>query len=400
MLGIRFFSGIGFVVAAIIFVLLVFSVRLTTSKLITAFGLALLASVFQYLKGSSVGYCALVTLYVINAVFLVYYVQGHEIRADFKAALKVFVIQAFLSALAYLFVPNNFLIDVNWNDAMLQSKSLFYMFYYNAGERHMLPFLPLPRITGWAWEPGCLQLIVNLYICLEIFDTAKIEKLIIPTIVIILTASTSGYIVWAVNVLLYILTSNAKRFFIFIPIACIMGVMLLPLMVANVEDKFGVGGDVVVGTGASGAVRIRDFYTGIEEIKQYPLFGIDVSDLANSVVYQHLEDDGLSHVPKLMGSWRSVYDYAAGGYCNGFFAMHMFWGAFGLLMLLWFIKCRLWKELSYGRYWQIFPVIISLTLISEPISNSSFFFFFCFYNVISNNKKHAYIYSNSYIQRR
>lgn len=393
MLGIRFFSGIGFVLSFLILFLLTNSFKVRSNQLLTALGVALFASVFQFLKGSPIGYCGLVALYVINAVLLVYYVHGRDVRADFKAALKIFVIHAFISAILYLIVPKELLIDINWNDAMLQKKTLLYMFFYNAGERHMLSFLPLPRISGLAWEPGCLQLIINLFICLEIYDKAGIKKLILPSIVLILTGSTTGYIIWAINILLYILLSSVSRIAALVPVAIVAAAIVVPVMVTNITNKLFIGEDYISG---SGAVRMRDLFTGIEEVKQYPLFGIDVSDLANSKQYQQLEDAGLSHF-NIVDNWHVAYDYAAGGYCNGFFAMHMFWGVLGLLFLYSFFKCRLWKQWSYGRYWYFLPIIISLTLVSEPISNSSFFLFLCFYNLLTKEKRYADINRYSYI---
>lgn len=397
MLGLRLFPGIGFLIAFLIFVLLAQRVIINNNRFLVITFLALFASLFQLIKGSPLNYCILVALYVINAVLLVYYVQKRDARNDFKAALKIFVIQAFLSALVYLIMPKSLVLNIHWSDAMLQDRTILGLFFYTSHPRDMLPFLHIPRISGWAWEPGALQLLVNLYLCLEVFDRAKIKELLIPSIVLILTASTAGYIIWALVMLLYFRLSGAKRLISLIPVAAVVAILVGPMMVANITEKFSIGTESISG---SGAIRMRDFFTGIEEIKQYPIFGINVSDLSNSKQYQQLEDVGLSHIGIDDSVWHGTYDYAAGGYCNGFFAMHMFWGVLGIVLLFSFLKCRLWRAWSYGRYWLIFPSIISLSLLSEPISNTSFFLFLCFYNFISNNKVDAYFNRNSNIQCR
>lgn len=395
MLGVRLFPGIGFLLAGIIFMLLARNVRLTPNRVCTAFFLAMFASIFQLLKGSSIGYCVLVALYVMNAILLIYYVRHRDVRDDFKAALKIFVIQAFISAPVYLITPKSLLLEIHWCEAMIQDRTILGVFYYTSHPMHMLPFLPMPRIGGWAWEPGCLQLLINLYICLEIFDRVTLKKLVLPSVVLVLTASTTGYIIWALNIFLYMLLSNTKRVLSLIPLAVIIAVTIMPIMVGNIVSKLQIGSDSIAG---SGAVRMRDFFTGIEEIKQYPWFGIDVSDLSNSRQYQLLEDVGLSRF-NVVDTWRAAYDYAAGGYCNGFFAMHMFWGLLGFVLLFWFVKCKLWKLWSYGsKYWYFFPTIISLTLVSEPISNSSFFFFLCFYNFLTKPGVNANFNYNSNVQ--
>lgn len=382
MLGLRLFSGFGFFLNIIIFCLLFKNTKLNNKKRVGILLLSLSASIFQLLKGSTILYSVLVAMYVANAILLIYYSENHEIRNNFKAALKIFVIQAFLSVIVYILVPKGLFVNVNWTDKILQDKTFLYLFYYITNPKAFIPIINIPRTSGWAWEPGCLQLLVNLYICLEIFDKANIKKLVIPSVVLFTTASTSGFIVWGVNMLLLVLLSNARKLISLIPVFFIIMVSILPFMIDNVINKLSIGTDTV---NTSGAIRMRDFYTGIETIKEYPLFGIDTSDLANSPQYQSLEDAGLDKIANISSTWHDYFDYAAGGYCNGFFTIHMLWGALGLFFLYWFLTCRLWKRWSYGRYWFFFPLIISLSLVSEPISNTALFMFFCLYNKINNS---------------
>lgn len=384
MLGLRLFSGIGFLLNIVMFCMLIRKTRIDNKKSGIIFLLSLGASIFQLLKGSPILYCILVALYVTNAVLLVYYSEKHEIRNNFKAALKIFVIQAFLSIIVYIVIPKGLFFDLKW-PTVLQDKTFLCLFYYVTNPRDLIPIINIPRICGWAWEPGCLQLLVNLYICLEIFDKSKFKSLIIPTIVLLSTASSAGFIVWGLNMLLFVLLSNARKILSLLPVFFILTVSVLPFMIDNVKNKLSIGTDTV---NTSGAIRMRDFYTGIETIKEYPLFGIDTSDLANSPQYQKLEDAGLDKIDNISNNWHEYFDYAAGGYCNGFFTIHMLWGVLGLFFLYWFLTCRLWKSWSYGRYWYVFPLIISLSLVSEPVSNTSFFLFFCLYNKI--NKKYSY----------
>lgn len=379
MLGLRLFSGIGFILNIVLFCLMIRKTKLNHKKRKIILLLSLGASLFQFLKGSPIPYCILVAMYVTNALLLVYYSEKHEIRNNFKAALKIFVIQAFLSIIVYIVIPKGLFFDLNWSN-MLQDKTFMFLFYYITRPSNIIPVVNLPRINGWAWEPGCLQLLVNLFICFEVFDKAKIKSLIIPSIVLFTTASTSGYIVWGVNMLLLALLSNTRKMIKMIPVFFILTISVLPFMIDNIVDKLSIGTETV---NSSGAIRMRDFYTGIETIKEYPLFGIDTSDLANSPQYQRLEDAGLDKIANISSNWHKYFDYAAGGYCNGFFTIHMLWGVLGLFFLYWFITCRLWKKWSYGRYWFVFPLIISLSLVSEPISNTSFFMFFCLYNIIT-----------------
>lgn len=391
MLGIRLFQGWGFILTMIIFLILVSSIKLTINRIIFPVFLGVAAAAFQFLKGSSISYCILVAFYIIDACFMVYYTEHKDVRKDFVASLKIYLIQAFVSIIVFIIVPKSLM----WKPNIIgvQEYTFLYVFYYFSET-----ILGIPRLSGWAWEPGCMQMLINLFICFQVYDGAKIKDLIIPSILLFFTGSTAGYAIYAMIICVYLLRSGVKNFLSYIPIMLVMAAFVLPFMWENISNKLSIGEDS--GINPSGAMRVRDFLTGIEEVKQYPLFGIDVSDLSNSPVYQKLEDTGLSKMNNIDSTWRTYFDYAAGGYNNGFFCMHMLWGVLGILFLVGFIKCRLWNCWCPGRYHLMIPGIILLTMVSSPLSNTALFLYFCMFNFVSNGKKQKDIYSNSNIQCR
>lgn len=378
MLGIRLFQGWGIILTFIIFLILSSSIKLTPQKIATSLGLAFVAFIFQLFKGSSINYCILVSLYIIDACFMVYYIEKRNVKDDFKTALKIFLIQALLSVIVYVIVPKSLM----WipKTEGVHNLTFLYIFYYIP---HSF-FMGMPRLSGWAWEPGCLQMLINLYLVFLVFENAKIKELIIPSILLVLTGSSAGYAIYILILLVFFFKRKVKYIFLYIPIIAIISCTLLPYLWGNVAEKLSIGKNMDVNT--SGAIRIRDIYTGIEVVKNYPLFGIDMSDLANSMIYQRFEDDALNKIPGIDSrTWHSYFDYAAGGYTNGFFSMHMLWGLLGILLLVSFVKCRLWRKWFKSKYCILFPVVILLTMVSSPISNTALFLFFCLYNVLTQN---------------
>ena len=388
MLGIRFFQGWGIILTFIIFLILLTSIKLTSQRVLITFGLAIIAFLFQWCKGSPLNYCILLSLYIFDACFMVFYTQKRDVRDDFKTALKIFLIQAFLSVIVYIIIPKSFM-WVPITDGV-HNLTFLYIFYYMP---HSV-FGSIPRLSGWAWEPGCMQMLINLYLVFLVFDNAKIKELLIPSILLVLTGSSAGYAIYVLVLLFYFLKRGTRNFFLYIPIIILISCTLLPFLWSNVAEKISLGKDAVVNT--SGAIRIRDLYTGIEVVKNYPLLGIDISDLANSNVYQKIEDNALNKIPGIDSSfWHSYFDYAAGGYTNGFFYMHMLWGILGILLLVSFVKCKLWKQWFDSRYYVLFPIVILLTMVSSPLSNTTLFLYFCLYNFLKS-KQHVNInyYSN------
>lgn len=388
MLGLRLFQGWGIILTSIIFLILSSSIKLTRQRCTITLAFAFFAFIFQYLKGSSLNYCVLVSLYVIDACFMVYYIMNRDVKNDFISALKIFLIQSFLSVIVYIIVPKSLM----WipQTGGVHNLTFLYIFYY-------IPYTVfgvIPRLSGWAWEPGCMQMLINLYIVFLVLDNSKPRDFFIPSVLLVLTGSSAGYAIYILILFIYFIRQNARKMISYIPIFIVLGYLLLPFLWSNISGKLSFGNDVDINT--SGAIRIRDLYTGVEVVRRFPLLGIDTSDLANSREYQIIEEHSIE---KILGgvsdSWYAYFDYAAGGYTNGFFCMHMMWGILGIFLLISFVKCRLWTKWFKNKYSLLFPIVVLLTMISSPISNTAFFLFFCFYNILTYESRSSNINNNS-----
>ena len=100
----------------------------------------------------------------------------------------------------------------------------------------------IPRNCGYAWEPGafavyiCLAIFINLFF----FDSDKNGKLRFWVLVVALlsTQSTTGYLIFMVLILYYILNKNLKIVLLLLPIAVILVIYLssLPFMSKKVIE--------------------------------------------------------------------------------------------------------------------------------------------------------------------
>lgn len=374
MLGVRIFQGIGITLSILIFCMLFNNVKLIGNRVLIAILLPLLCGTIQILKGSPFTMSLNVSIQIFNAIILVYYYAEHNFINDLKPVLKFYAVQALATLVVVNVLPESLF---QGNDNILGSH-LFYIFYRMKTEI----ISGVQRLSGWAWEPGCLQLLLNLYLFILIQDKSNGVKKIFWIIVLILaTGSTSGYIIMLINFVVYGLSRAKSNFFIVVCVAGIIILMVLPFVWENIDAKLMLGTDTI---NTSGIIRYRDFYTGFLCLRDYPLFGIEISDLANNRDYQALETEALGFT-KSTSSWYQYFDYAEGGYTNGLMGLTMMWGILGIYLLYKFAKCSLWRQFS-EQYWFVVPLIIALSLISEPISNTAFFWFFCIFDIVYNRK--------------
>lgn len=373
MVGERLFQGFGFILSAIIFLCLAKLVK-NKGNIVATFFIATLCGAIQIYKGASFLYSLNIVLQVINAINLVCYYRNHDFWGDMRMVLYVVVVHAWLSVFVDLFVPRSLLTYYDIYGA--EKYHLLHIFY--VPEFAPTPIPGLHRVQGIAWESGCLQLLLNIYLFILLQESKLQLKLVLSIIfLIIATYSTAGFFVLGINLLFYLRTRASKHFFTVVTVSCIIAIFLIPFMWDNMIGKMSFEDDKI---NLSGVVRYRDFVVGILGLIHYPLLGIDMSDPPNNPIYHLLESEAYS----LLGYGSNILDsldIGAGGFTNGIFSLTMMWGVLGLYLLYNFIKCRLWYNLA-GKYWFLIPCIFLLSLVSEPISNTALFWFFCIFNVV------------------
>lgn len=367
--GIRLFSGIGVLLSIIIFLLCIGSVRPNLKYVLPILFFSLL---FLIVKGMSVPFTINCILMIINAFFLIEIYRRFSLVRDLYIVLYFLFIQAMIGFVLAVIVPDSLWIDIN---ATIPTQTLGFLFYRPSKG---ILFGEIYRMLGLAWEPGCMQLFLNLLLFLKIRNKEKIKSLIWVIVAVILTGSTVGYLILMVNALYYVKSNNMKTLvrtmWILIPLA----VLVYPFLESNIVSKMGMSDDGAMNS--SGVVRYRDFYVGLQCLLKHPVLGIDMSDLANNSLYQKYETQAIESITGSTNLWYQYFEYAAGGYTNGFFGTTMLWGLFGIYMIYNFIKSKIWR-LNLGKDWIFMPLMFCLTFISEPITNTIIFYFIAFYNL-------------------
>lgn len=375
MVGVRLFNGIGFFLSIVIFLLLIKLKPEHVDKRF-CFLCTFACGLFQLLKGALPLYALNITLQILNSLLLCFYYQKHNFWQDFKSVLKFIMIHATISVFVDLLMPRSLMQYYN----VFGTEKYSFMYFFHVAESAPTPIPGIHRLQGIAWESGCLQLFLNIYLFVLLQEPKLRMMYIITTVfLIIATYSTSGFLVMFVNFLIYIRTRARKHFATVIFVSSLIMILLVPFMWDNIVAKMTMEEGKI---DLSGVVRYRDFMTGVLCLIRYPLFGIDMTEPATNPIYCNLESEAF----ELLGYPSYVMDsleVGAGGYTNGILSMSMMWGVMGLYLIYSFVKCRLWYDLA-GKYWYLIPCIFLMSLISEPISNTAFFWFFCLFNIITN----------------
>lgn len=221
------------------------------------------------------------------------------------------------------------------------------------------------RTTGLLWEPGVLQLLLNLLLFFSIKNNKGTPYIFLIILVIISTGSTTGYFILLLNFLFFlsqrINLTNPKVILTFV------GTLILPILFysvvkENLINKLG-------GENTSGLVRLRDLMVGYEMIKEKPILGHGLYELTylNTKPYVFSVESGMFSEDYMQNTGDM-----GGGYTNGLLAIFTWFGIpLGVAIYILFYKNSLIQERRF-----FFFVIFALSLISEPLSYTPFFLLF------------------------
>lgn len=369
--GIRFFSGQGSLITVVLIlmlspnikyfsrkdlqILLAITVILTLNKLINpSFNTSML--VFQLGLVVS-AYLFIISYRKLGSIILVH---------DFYNALSVIFIHALLGYVLYLVAPSLFK-----GESGFYYKSFYKIFFIDdvSGKG---------RNTGLLWEPGLLQLMLNLYLFFSIKNHKSSILLLLICACIATTNSTAGFLVLGLNGLYYFIKNVKKKNYIRIGIivaSLIAFSSALLFIQGNISNKFS-------DTNTSGLVRYRDFLVGIDLIKEKPIMGhglFDESYLNRKSYVSNLENTIFS------AEYLATSGYLSGGYTNGLLGIFAWFGIpMAIITLYFFYKNTFVDDSFYERL--LFFLILSLTFVSEPITNTSLFLIFPF-SVILRSKR-------------
>lgn len=294
----------------------------------------------------------------LSAIFAAFYYHGSKngFLNHLYIVLKIILIHSLINFIAYPIVKP-FLFEIS-NDRF--SCFTFYNLLFYLGDTHLFNFfgLELARNQGFFWEPGVLQILLNLLLFIEAFVFKRKGTVFLFTIVAIMsTFSTTGLFVMLLQLLIYFFRIIRRNTYL-VPIFILIlgGVYFVTEM--NVKDKLSGSGQV------SFQARFFDLIQPFYILLDNPLTGVGLDDEQYVEIRQQpnysLNLGILDFSNRSKGSTNSVmYFLAAAGVP---FALLIF---FFLYNQQFFLQKRLW-----------FFIFIMISLMTEPLLLRPFFLTF------------------------
>jgi len=195
----------------------------------------------------------------------------------------------------------------------LTYKTFFFIFYVGIGDTG-----DSIRNTGLCWEPGVLQLALNLFLFFSIKRNKSVLFLGLILLTILSTFSTAGYLIIVLNGLYYIIQQAKTKgnIGLIVVVGLLFSTIIFALIKQNTSKKFD-------SSNTSGLVRLRDYYIGLELISEKPLLGHGIFDT------QYLKS--ISSVAAIESNlftdeFLDQYGDLSGGYTNGLLALICYYG--------------------------------------------------------------------------
>lgn len=359
-IGIRFFEGQGIFLSLLIIILSYKSFRKLLIKdykfLFTSILFLVICKFFNpsFLISDLIFQTSLI---ICAYLFVIQYrKQPHLIQYEFFISLSFFAYHALASYLIFLLIPGKFV------QFKTMHYSLFNLFYVSD-----MQFMSFQRNSGLFWEPGVLQLAMNLYLFYCIKYKKNIISIIIAGLIVFSTFSTIGFFILVLNFIYFFYLKFTERRISILNIALVVGSLILftPILIYNSQNKMSGGN-------TSGLVRLRDLLIGIELIKEKPIIGhgkFDIDYLLTKSYVVNTENDLFSK------SYIQSSGEMGGGYTNGLLGLIAWYGIpVSFLLYYFYFKNRFIDNNFIER--SIYCLIPLFSMISEPIAYTSFFLMF------------------------
>ena len=322
-------------------------------------------------------------LSVALSVLTFFHFKNNRINNQFLKTLyfvlKLIAFHSALNFILYFFVSDNL---YTITSTFHECETFLNLFFYTP-ERGIVTLqgFEFCRNQGLFWEPGVLQVFLNILFFLEAFVIKKSKLFLLFISFVILTSySTTGLAILLIQALVY-LSEERKNSKLILPVIAILLVPIYFVFSVNVDDK--IQGEKE----ASFQKRIFDLTQPVFIAMENPLTGIglDVFQFQKTREEFYISSNsfiGITSTTEVSdkGSSNSVMFLLAG---TGFPTT--------LLLLYMFFK----QKIVENKKW-LFMIILFISVMSEPLLLRPFFLIFIisgfhqvFYRIISHKQKIA-----------
>lgn len=299
-------------------------------------------------------------LRIISAYFVICVFKGDtdDIRLHFIKVLKIVANLALINVILYIIFPSLFVRIENMGYSIYS-----FLFFFNCDSS--VSTFGICRNPGLFWEPGVLQIPLNILIFNELIVEKKgFQKVLLPIISLLTTASTTGFGLLAIIIayrMFFIHSASSRSEIRQIVLLLFLIPFLIPIMMENSEDKLKGDGSV------STAYRLNDLVLSGVIARQYPVLGIGYDEkkykqISNNVTLNTYDniDVGLDR-----------------GNSNSLSQVVIF---FGLPAFLIFVTA-LYRQKIFP-YKKLFFLLFMISVASEPLLVTTIMMLFLFSSIL------------------
>ena len=315
-------------------------------------------------------YLYYLTVIMSSVLFYVHFKNNRSnqiflLRLNF--ILKLIFLHSLLNFIAYFFVGEQ-LFDIS--SEYYSCKTYNYIFYYASDEINLsvmnLFGIEFCRNQGLFWEPGVLQVFLNLFFFLEAFIYKRNRWLLLIGFVILGTYSTTGIII-LIGQLVYLFIQRFNENKLFLPIIFLSFVPIYLVFSINIEEKF--KGNRIF----SFQKRLFDFTQPIFIAAANPLTGVGLDlDQFQKLRYEfYIDDKSLELINETLGVSLKAAGTSAGSANSLTFLLAAMGFPTAILFVFMFLRQKIINDHKL-----LFFFIVFVSVMSEPLFLRPFFFIY------------------------
>ena len=295
--------------------------------------------------------------------------------------LKIVLYHALLSFLFYFFLKD-YLIKLygGWGNEYI-ADSFYYLFFYDAEKYKFSLFgVEFVRNQGWFWEPGILQIFLNILLFIEGFVVKRNKWTIFLLIIAIITTySTSGIFIMLI-LLVFIFWSYIRKHPLMMILAISLSFPLYYVAKTNIENK--TTGE----RSSSFQKRYLDLVQPFAIARNYPITGVGLDrDYFQKLRSRFQMEDNFGKIIQTYTGFERIPESTEKGSSN---SLTYLMAAMGFPVAFFLFYCLL-KQNLFTKRKGIFMTIIILSIFSEPLLLRPFFLILIVSGMISIFNKYT-----------
>ena len=322
---------------------------------------------------------------IFTTILTLFYFNNQNNKQAFLNSLyivlKLILFHSLLSFIAYFFIKENlFLIDSKYHESLTYN----YLFYFSAKETSFINLFGIDfiRNSGIFWEPGILQIYLNILFFLEVSMFKRNKWLLLLIILaIISTYSTTGLLLLTIQIL-YFLQKSFKNTLAII-LLFLIGMPLYFVFSANMNEK--IYGD----RESSFQKRLFDLTQPLFIALEHPITGIGLDiDRFHEVRKEFYIDANINSMLSEVGIEQKIKTTDRGSTNSLMYMLAGMGFPTTILFVFMLLKQQIIKNDKI-----IWFCIIFLSIMSEPLLFRPFFLIFIisgfsnlFFKIINHKK--------------